>query len=95
MAGAWILFDHGCLHQIRVVDPFVIIARDLSVYRSNLDRFCNIHTCFMDVYCLLCLAVASFSFYRSEPDLSSVFPFFVLAAGVLMLALFGRTISIW
>ncbi len=79
------------LHQIRVVDPFIIISRKTLPFVTDISTGFAVFTPVLWLFiAFLCLAVASFSFYRSRPDLvRPVFAFFVLAAAAFVLALFG------
>lgn len=79
------------LHQIRVVDPFIIISRRAFPFIDQTSiGFAVFTPALWLVIASLCLVGAGFSLYRSKPDLiRPVFPFLFLAAGAFVLALFG------
>jgi len=79
------------IYQIRVVDPFIIISRKAFPFVSGYSNFYAIFTpSLWLLIAFLCLAAASYFYYRSEPQsLKPYYPFVVLVAGSLGLALFG------
>ena len=81
----------GWLHQIRVVDPFIIISRKtLPFVAETWTGFAIFTPTLWLIIALLCLAAASFVYYRKHPDsLKPLSAFLVLVVGALLLALFG------
>ena len=79
------------LHQIRVVDPFIIISREAIPFVSQTSKAFAVFTPTIWLFiAFVCLSVTSLNYYRKTAN--SVKPhlaFFVLVTGSLLLAFFG------
>ena len=79
------------VHQIRVVDPFIIISRKtLPFVAETSGRFAVFTPLLWLFIAFSCLAAASFVYYRTHRGgLEPLYAFLVLVVGALLLALFG------
>ena len=79
------------IHQVRVVDPFIIISRKAIPFIAETSNVFAVFTPTLWLFVAFsCLAIASIYYYRLQPEsFKGHFAFFVLVAGALGLALFG------
>lgn len=79
------------LHQIRVVDPFIIISRKAIPFIAETSSSFAIFTPLLWLFIAFsCLAIASIYYYRLKPEsFKANFAFFVLVVGTLGLAILG------
>ena len=79
------------IHQMRIVDPFIIISRKTFPFVNEVSGGFAVFTPVLWIFiAFLCLTLASSVYYRKHPESLRPFAaFFVLVAGAMVLALFG------